>query len=143
MMTLNKQSDVVIVPGTPEQREQAEQLATQWSLVFCDQLPMSGIALCVTDQGVELRNADEPKVGGVKVDFASDALTFRRLHGGGKKEAIARAVGVKGQNVPSVLDATAGLGRDAFVLASLGCNVSMVERSPIVSLPSGRRFTAR
>ena len=31
-----------------------------------------------------------------------------------------------------VLDVTAGLGRDAFVLATLGCNVLMLERSPVI-----------
>jgi 16S rRNA (guanine1516-N2)-methyltransferase len=33
---------------------------------------------------------------------------------------------------PSVLDATAGLGRDAFRLAYHGCNVTAVERCPAV-----------
>ena len=33
--------------------------------------------------------------------------------------------------MPTVLDATAGLGGDAFVLACLGCDVTMMERSPI------------
>ena len=32
-----------------------------------------------------------------------------------------------------MLDATAGLGRDAFVLASLGCQVSLMERNPVVA----------
>ncbi|HEY8332105.1 MAG TPA: class I SAM-dependent methyltransferase, partial [Pseudomonas sp.] len=32
-----------------------------------------------------------------------------------------------------VLDATAGLGRDAFVLASLGCEVSLIERQPLIA----------
>ncbi|TOM58423.1 16S rRNA (guanine(1516)-N(2))-methyltransferase, partial [Vibrio parahaemolyticus] len=32
-----------------------------------------------------------------------------------------------------VIDATAGLGRDAFVLASLGCRVRMLERHPVVA----------
>jgi len=32
-----------------------------------------------------------------------------------------------------VLDITAGLGRDSFILASLGCTVCMVERSPVVA----------
>ncbi len=31
------------------------------------------------------------------------------------------------------MDGTAGLGRDAFVLASLGCRVQMVERHPVVA----------
>ena len=32
-----------------------------------------------------------------------------------------------------MLDATAGLGRDSFVLASLGCQVTMIERNPVVA----------
>lgn len=31
-----------------------------------------------------------------------------------------------------VVDATAGLGRDAFLLASLGAEVSLIERSPVM-----------
>ena len=44
---------------------------------------------------------------------------------------LARAVG-RGRPLPTVIDATAGLGRDAFVLASLGYAVVAVERSPIL-----------
>lgn len=32
-----------------------------------------------------------------------------------------------------MVDATAGLGRDAFVLAALGCQVQMLERNPVVA----------
>ena len=60
--------------------------------------------------------------------------------GGGKGQDIAKAVGLNKGVKPSVLDATGGLGRDAFVLASLGCNVTMIERSPVVACPSGRWF---
>jgi 16S rRNA (guanine1516-N2)-methyltransferase len=109
----------------------AKQTAAKWGLAY--RAPInSGLALVQQISHLELRQLDEPKVGAVKVDFASDALTFRRLHGGGKKEAIARAIGLKGQDSLQVLDATAGLGRDAFVLASLGCMVDMIERSPVV-----------
>ena len=41
---------------------------------------------------------------------------------------MAKAIGMKGQASWDVVDATAGLGRDAFVLASLGCAVRLVER---------------
>jgi 16S rRNA (guanine1516-N2)-methyltransferase len=34
--------------------------------------------------------------------------------------------------LPYVIDATAGLGSDAFVLATLGCRVLMLERSAII-----------
>ncbi len=110
----------------------ASQLAEKWGFTITESL-VSGLGLVLSGSRLELRQLDEPKMGAVFVDFASDALTFRRLHGGGRKEAIAKAVGVKGQDLPRVLDATAGLGRDAFVLASLGCRVDMIERSPVVA----------
>ncbi len=46
---------------------------------------------------------------------------------------LARAVGVKHGWFPKVIDATAGFGRDAFVLASLGCSLTLLERSPIIA----------
>lgn len=118
--------------ATAEVIDQAKQTAQAWGLCYQTGLD-SGLALIQQANQLELRQLDEPKVGAVFVDFASDALTFRRLHGGGKKEAIAKAVGIKGQAAIRILDATAGLGRDAFVLASLGCTVDMIERSPAVA----------
>ncbi|GAA0856340.1 class I SAM-dependent methyltransferase [Aliiglaciecola litoralis] len=107
-------------------------IAEKWGFAFVTE-QQSGMALVLSEHYLSLKQLDDPKLGAVYVDFASDALTFRRLHGGGKKEAIAKAVGLKKGFVPQVLDATAGLGRDAFVLASLGCEVDMIERSPVVS----------
>ena len=70
----------------------------------------------------------------IHVDFLSGALAHRRKYGGGKGQAIAKAIGFKqGTPPPSVLDATAGLGKDAFVMACLGCAVTLLERSPIVA----------
>lgn len=57
-------------------------------------------------------------------------MGFRLRRGGGRGEAVARAVGLKKGATPSVLDATAGLGRDAFLLAWLGCEVLAIERHP-------------
>ncbi len=91
-------------------------------------------ALEYVDEKLQLVKRDEPKLKPICVDFLSGLSTYRRKLGGGKSQAIAKAVGLKKGNVPSVIDATAGLGRDAFVLASLGCRVHMIERSPIVAL---------
>ena len=110
----------------------AQQTAEIWSLPF-ELHATEGLVLLQSEHHLALKQLDEPKVGEVLVDFASEALTFRRLHGGGKKEAIAKAIGLKGQASLSVLDATAGLGRDAFVLASLGCRLQLIERSPVVA----------
>lgn len=71
--------------------------------------------------------------GVVCVDFAGGAAAHRRKFGGGAGQPVARAVGVKGEQRPAVLDVTAGQGRDAFVLASLGCTVTLVERNPVAA----------
>ena len=71
--------------------------------------------------------------GPVLVDFVGGKKNHRRQFGGGKGQPLARAIGIQQETPPSILDATAGMGGDAFVFASLGCKVLMVERSPIVS----------
>jgi 16S rRNA (guanine1516-N2)-methyltransferase len=68
----------------------------------------------------------------IEVSFSEGANAHRRKFGGGRGQAIAKAVGIKSGYVPRVCDMTAGMGGDAFVLASLGCSVTMFERHPIV-----------
>jgi 16S rRNA (guanine1516-N2)-methyltransferase len=68
----------------------------------------------------------------IRADFHGPTVTYRRKQGGGKGQMIAKAVGVRGGVYPQVLDATAGLGGDGFVLASLGCTVTLLERVPVV-----------
>lgn len=63
------------------------------------------------------------------IDFTTGAVAHRRRFGGGRGQALPRAVGMKSGPVPHVVDATAGLGRDAFLLASLGARVTLIERS--------------
>ncbi|KPU82557.1 16S rRNA methyltransferase [Marinosulfonomonas sp. PRT-SC04] len=63
------------------------------------------------------------------IDFTIGAVAHRRQFGGGRGQALPRAIGLKGGNCPHVVDATAGLGRDAFLLASLGATVTLIERS--------------
>jgi 16S rRNA (guanine1516-N2)-methyltransferase len=75
--------------------------------------------------------ADAP--GPVYVDFVGGKVGHRRRAAEGRKQPLARAVGLKHGANPAVLDATGGLGRDAFVLATLGCTVQILERSPIVA----------
>ncbi|UAA38387.1 class I SAM-dependent methyltransferase [Paraneptunicella aestuarii] len=115
-----------------EDQESAKQIADKWGFTIVSIHP-EDLYLTFKQGILAIQDATQPKEGAVYVDFASDALSYRRKHGGGKQESIAKAVGVKGQNTPYVVDATGGLGRDAFVLASLGCKVCMLERSPVVA----------
>lgn len=63
------------------------------------------------------------------VDFVGGAVGHRFRSGEGRGQALAKAVGFSSGVIPDVVDATAGLGRDAFLLASLGANVTLIERS--------------
>ena len=108
---------------------QLKQLAEQW---LSDHIELPFVLVSQAHQ-LELQKTDEPKLGAVAVNFVSGAMAHRRQFGGGRGEAIAKAVGVKGNYLPTVVDATAGLGRDAFVLASIGCRVTMFERHPVVA----------
>jgi len=65
----------------------------------------------------------------LKVDFTSGAVAHRLRFGGGRGQALPRAIGLKNGRTPDVVDATAGLGRDGFLLASLGAKVILIERS--------------
>jgi 16S rRNA (guanine1516-N2)-methyltransferase len=105
-------------------------LAQRWNLTSD---PDAVMALVLTPERLELRKRDEPKLGAIYVDFVGGTMAHRRKFGGGRGEAVAKAVGIKGRYLPDVVDATAGLGRDAFVLASLGCKVRMLERNPVVA----------
>ena len=89
--------------------------------------------LVVTPTRLELRTLDSNAPGPVYVDFTAGAVAHRRRFGGGRGQPLARAIGLKGGAAPTVADVTAGLGRDAFVLACLGCTVCLIERSPIVA----------
>lgn len=49
----------------------------------------------VNPENLQLRKMDEPKLGGIFVDFVSGAMAHRRKFGGGRGEAVAKAVGIK------------------------------------------------
>ncbi|WP_439259007.1 class I SAM-dependent methyltransferase [Lonepinella sp. BR2930] len=110
-------------------------LCAEQGLIHTPDSPLALVQTAVGDEvRLELRKLDEPKLGAVFVDFVSGAMAHRRKFGGGRGEAVAKAVGVKGSELPTVIDATAGLGRDAFVLACIDCQVRLVERHPVVRL---------
>ncbi len=90
-------------------------------------------ALQVGVDGLQLVELDPHAPGPVRVDFVGGAVAHRRTFGGGNGQMIAKAVGVRPGVRPAVLDATAGLGRDAFALAMLGCAMILIERHPLVA----------
>lgn len=113
-----------------------EHVAAARDLACRLELPLGGAAdyeLQLGASGLQLIAAGSGALGPVRVDFVAGAAAHRRQFGGGSGQMIAKAVGIQSGVRPTILDATAGLGRDAFVLAGLGCEVTLVERNPLIA----------
>ena len=80
---------------------------------------------------VHLEDADDAVPTGKELscDFVGGSVQHRLRFGGGRGQDLPKAAGLKLGINPHIIDATAGLGRDAFLLASLGAKVTMIERS--------------
>lgn len=123
---------LVIAAYTQAQRPKAQQLAKEMGLPLLEwEETENQLVLTVTATRLELHARIKGQSQTTFVDFSATIATSRRQEG--LKQPLARATGLKSGVRPVILDATPGLGRDAFVLATLGCQVQMVERSPVVA----------
>ena len=130
---------IAVAAATADRQAEAGHLAGRLGLpVAAVTTERFDFLLVCTTQRLELRQivsatAKTVGPGPVYAEFTGGPLDYRRRHGGGRAQPLARAVGLKQGRNPAVIDATGGLGRDAFVLAHLGCNVLLIERSPIIA----------
>lgn len=96
---------------------------------------LSGSLILVEDaDGLALRDSNDAKAAPTRVDFLDPTLQYR-LRTSGKRQGVGKAVGldrISGDRQLFVVDATAGLGRDALLLAHLGCRVLMLEQHPVM-----------
>lgn len=127
----------VIICNNTDRREQAVTMARRLGVeilfdVSPGEITAPDFALVYQPDALELAHTGRKAPGPIRCDFSSGAVNHRRQFGGGKNQMIAKACGIGSQVKPHILDATAGLGRDAFVLATLGCRVQLVERNPVV-----------
>lgn len=119
-------------------KTQLDKLAVQTALPLASPNIKAEYLLHITTDKLELRKVDfdskKPAKNtlSVSIDFTQGKTQHRRLHGGGKGQDIAKAIGLHKISNPTVLDLTAGMGGDAFVLASLGAEITMIERNPVV-----------
>lgn len=122
-----------IDPHERASHERAAALAARLALPLHDVAPLDSdyvAALQFCADRLQLQPADARQSGPVFVDFCGGANAYR-LQGGA--ELIVKAVRGRSKEMLRVLDATAGLGRDSFVLASRGLQVQMLERSPLIA----------
>ena len=106
-----------------------------WGLEAAEDIDRQPMNYCLqmSDAQLQLLDQDEPDIAPVCIDFLSGKTAYRRKYGHVGGEAISKAVGIKKGHRPNVVDATAGLGTDAFVLATMGCRVHMIERSELIA----------
>lgn len=121
-----QQTEVVFVaPCDERDARRCSQLGVS---IAEDATPSSWSLRRADDGALELRTPQRETPLAVRVDLESGDLA-RRLRTASKSQPIARAVSLhRRESPPSVLDATAGLGRDAMLLAHLGCTVIACER---------------
>jgi len=66
------------------------------------------------------------------IDFLSGPLAYRAEKASLRKETVGRAMGCHPRENPVIIDTTAGLGRDSYILATLGFQPIMLERSALL-----------
>lgn len=121
---------VPLLAAEPELQPAAAKLAERFELPqeHCGE----DFVLELTRDGLQLRWLDRPDMQPLVLDYTRGRQAWRQQLGGGRQEAVVRALGVAHGMRPRVLDATAGLGRDGLMLAHAGCEVYFLERHPAI-----------
>lgn len=88
-------------------------------------------ALEFADNAIQLRPFDKTVGSPVLVDFLHGKTGFRAQRF--SHEMIVKAVAGRSKEPLTVVDATAGLGRDGFLLAAAGHQVTLIERHPVIA----------
>ncbi|MBU1565387.1 MAG: class I SAM-dependent methyltransferase [Proteobacteria bacterium] len=119
--------------------QKAADLAKKLELPLVDHVSQcfSDLVLAYTPEGlklIQLLPGSKSPQNLLFIDFVHGKNGYRLAKNCTIKQPVARAVGIKPGIRPNILDGTGGLGSDAFVLASLGCQVTVCERSPIISV---------
>ncbi|MFW5426883.1 MAG: class I SAM-dependent methyltransferase [Methylophagaceae bacterium] len=124
-------TNITVSTNSPELESNAKELADKLALPYSAVNPEQ-IQLVITQQHIEIR---APDLGNpIFIDFEQGKNAHRRQFGGGRGQPLAKAIGLKKGATPTIIDATAGFGRDAFVLANLGCKITLIERNPLIAI---------
>ena len=110
----------------------AREIAKKLDVPFFLGVPLGpfDFLLGVTDERVELRLAGDEGLP-LAVDFSRGAVNHRWRSKSQSRDLLLRAIGGTGKKV---LDLTAGLATDSFILAGHGCHVTALEKNPVVGI---------
>jgi 16S rRNA (guanine1516-N2)-methyltransferase len=128
---MNKPS-IAIVADNPNLLLKAEKLALELHLPFATDLTGDyAYFLLITEGYIALKKNHSP-ARPLFIDFATGKMGYRQQQSSFKKEALVRALGLNKRLPKPILDLTAGLMRDAYLLAGFGFPVTALERAPII-----------
>ncbi len=125
------------ISANPPYQQRAIQLADDYQFPLLTDHPTAkpDFLLHYDETGLSLSSAKQNRrEKPLHIDFLTGKSRHRRLYGGGKGQQLAIAIVLDKIKQPHVIDATAGLAKDAFVLATLGCTVTLIERTPPIYL---------
>jgi len=123
----------------PQLREVASSLAQELDLALVHDPGGTDwpLLLTVTPERLELRvmRGDSQLKGGKPVAPELARLDVTSPPGGRLNQPLFRAIGLRkgSHHRPTVLDATAGFGEDAWLLASKGCSILAIERNVVIA----------
>jgi len=140
--------DNIAITINPIDEEPSDQQFNQRAKILAEQLSLPVLVsneadsnetnkyqfnLFFENEALKLIDNNDQGAGPVWVDFTKGKAAYRHKHQGKGKLPISKACGIRHGNRPSIIDATAGLGQDAFILAGLGCDVICIEQNPVVA----------
>ena len=138
-------TEKIVCTAEDEHREEAKELASRLDIPFaaadafsedCDEI----LQLRVDERGLSMAR------GGMRLQCDLTKLLPRLRYNNLTHELVVRAAKNKDmQNSPFAIDATAGFGEDALLLAAAGFTVEMYEKDRIIAalLEDGLRRAAR
>lgn len=122
---------IAITASEEKFQKQAEKLAAELSLSLCDRdNASSDYVLSLGASGLQIHKPSESQQKSFVIDFQQSSLQYRQQRA--DHELLAKALG-KQRREATVIDATAGCGRDASIIAHCVKKLIMLERSPIIA----------
>lgn len=121
-----------MLAASADTREAAKRLARSAGLplITADQSAHFDFLIRVSAEGLVVEPRETAFGGPVTVDWLTPDV--RRRVRGGRRQPLARAIGLHRRGDLSVVDATGGFGRDGFVFAALGAQVTLCERNSLM-----------
>lgn len=116
-----------VAAGEERYGEKARALARKIGAPYLAEVPQEQLCLVVEDRGLSLKKGELSLQG----DFTRMEKRLRQPNL--SSELLVKAARIRDGENPTAVDATAGLGEDAMLLAAAGFRVTLMEKDPVIA----------